>query len=370
VRRLFPLLLLTISVASAQRPRPAYDPETKDGLLIQHIQQENDPAQKLRYMEEFAAQYPSHPAIAWVYDQLQPAYFERKAWDDVMRVGALRLKIEPENLDAGKLALRAADVRHDTAQILSWADRVWPLATSLAQKGGATAGDAKQTAGYAEFLVYSTAMASTDPKARLELLQHLEQHMPSSKYTQGLTAEYFQIYRELGEEEKSIETAERGLQTEPGNVDMLLFLAEVHARKDNPRDRQLVINYTTKVLESMDQAQRPSSMNEEDWGKKKVRMLALANYLGGVSNSLNQNYARADTMLRAAVASMKDTDGQLAAALYHLGMANYRLAEASHDRTRPVDALKFMRRCAAIKSPYQGQALKNIEGIKAEYNLP
>jgi hypothetical protein len=29
-----------------------------------------------------------------------------------------------------------------------------------------------------------------------------------------------------------------------------------------------------------------------------------------------------------------------------------------------------MRRCAAIKSPYQEQALRNVESIKSEYNLP
>ena len=358
------LLLLTGGPMMAQRPKPAYDPETKDGLLIEHIQQESDEAQKLRYMEEFAEQYPSHPAAAWVYDQLQPAYFHAKAWDSVMRVGALRLKIEPENLDAAKLALQAADARHDTAQILAWADRVWPIAQKTATP------DARQIAGYAETLEYSAAAAAPDAKRRLELLQHLEQHMPSSKYTQGLTDEYFQIYRETGQEEKAIELAEKGLQTEPGNVEMLLFLAEIHARKDVPHDRQLVIAYTGKAIESMDKAQRPASISAEEWEKKKVRMTVVANYLGGVSNSLNRNYAKADTMLRAAVASMRDTDPQLAPALYHLAMANYRMAEAGRDRSRPVDALKFMRRCAAIKSPYQEQALKNIDGIKSEYNLP
>ena len=63
-------------------------------------------------------------------------------------------------------------------------------------------------------------------------------------------------------------------------------------------------------------------------------------------------------------------EAQLAATLYHLAMANYRLAEASNDRTRPVDALRFMRRCATIRSPFQEQAVRNVESIKSEYNLP
>jgi len=35
-----------------------------------------------------------------------------------------------------------------------------------------------------------------------------------------------------------------------------------------------------------------------------------------------------------------------------------------------VDAVRFLRRCAAIHSPYQEQASRNLEGIRAEYSLP
>jgi tetratricopeptide (TPR) repeat protein len=363
-------LLLTTSAVTAQRPKPDFDPETKDGFLIQYIQQEKDPVEKLHYMEQFAAQYPSHPAIAWVYDQLQPAYFQIKEWDQAMHIGALRMAIEADNLEAAKIALRSAEAKHDPEQTVQWADRVWQVTSAMIPKGGPAAADARQTREYAEFCVYSTAMASKDPKTRLDLLEHLEQRMPASKYTQGLTAEYFRIYSQLGDEGKSIDYAERGLKIEPDNVDMLMFLAEVHSRKDIPAERQLVIVYTARLIEAIDRAQPPASMSAEDWEHKKVRMLGTANYMGGVSNSLSHNFARADTMLRAALPFVKDNEAQLAATLYHLAMSNYRLAEASNDRTRPVDALKFMRRCATIRSPFQEQAVRNVESIRSEYNLP
>ena len=106
------LLFAAAALMTAQRARPEYDPETKDGLLIQHIQQEQDTAEKLRYMEQFAAQYPSHPAIAWVYDQLQPAYLQAKEYDQAMRVGVLLLAIEPENLE---VAMNGAPFRRSQA---------------------------------------------------------------------------------------------------------------------------------------------------------------------------------------------------------------------------------------------------------------
>src|ERR1700678_2905945 len=97
------------SLTMAQRPKPVYDPETREGLLIQHIQQEEDPLEKLHYMEQFSVQYPGNPAIAWVYDQLQPAYMKEKAWDEAMRIGDKRVALEPGNLDAAKLSLKAAE---------------------------------------------------------------------------------------------------------------------------------------------------------------------------------------------------------------------------------------------------------------------
>src|SRR5581483_220238 len=194
--------------------------------------------------------------------------------------------------------------------------------------------------------------------------------MPTSKFVAGLNDEYFRIYRSLGDEQKCIELAENGIKTEPANVDMLMFLAEYYFRKNDPKSRVLVLQYTAKTLESIDKTSRPSDVSDEEWNKKKSQMLGMANYMGGLSSSLNNNFKAADSMLRAALPYIKDSDTQQAALLYHLGMANYRLAEKTGDRTRPVDALRFMRRCAAIKSPFQEQAMRNVESIRSEYSLP
>ena len=104
------LIIVLVAIArltTAQRTKPVYDPETKEGLLIQHIEQETDPSEKLKYMEQFVLQYPTHQSIGWVYDQLQPAYMKDKAWDEAMRIGERRIALQPENLDGAKLALKA-----------------------------------------------------------------------------------------------------------------------------------------------------------------------------------------------------------------------------------------------------------------------
>jgi len=361
-------LLLAAALVSAQRARPDYDPETKDGLLIQHIQQEQDAAEKLRFMEQFAAQYPSHPAIAWVYDQLQPSYFQAQDYDQAMRVGGLLLAIEPGNLEVATTGLRSAEAKHDREQTLKWADRLWQVAATVAARGGADAARAKPAQTYAESCTYAAAMQTVDAKARLTILQGLEQRNPNTPYARSLAADYFHVYIQMGDPAKTLEMAEKGLKSDPDNVDMLMAVAEHHFHKEDARERELVVSYTARVIAAIDKA-RPAGMSDDEWTRKKFKTLGMAYYMGGMSNSLNGNFAKADTFLRAALPYLRDNAAEEAATLYHLGMANYRLAESGADRTRPIDALKFMRRCATMKSPYQQQAQKNVDGIKSEYNL-
>ncbi len=366
VRRVLAPVIVLASICPGQRAKPSFDPETKDGLLIEHILQERDPAEKLRYLEQFAAQYPSHNAIAWVYDQLQPAYFEAKEYEQAMRIGGLRLAIEPDNLEAAKISLRAADAEKSPGEILKWADRLMNVANSVAQK---TPAEAKESEEYAEFCM-STTLHSADLKTQLALVQQLEQRNPSTRFIPSFPGEYFRIYRAMGDEDKAAEMAEKGLPADPGNMDMLLTLAEFHARRDTPKERQQVIEYSERLIAAVEKAQRPDSIGEQEWNKQKADTLGLAYYMGGVASSLNNNFRQADRMLRQALPHIPENDQKMAALLYHLGMANYRLAEAGTDRSRPVDAVRFLRRCAAIRSPYQENAEKNLEGIRAEYSLP
>ena len=103
-------------------------------------------------------------------------------------------------------------------------------------------------------------------------------------------------------------------------------------------------------------------------GMMLVQVLAAANYMGGVASSQRKQFERADAMLRAALPQLKENEEIEATALYHLGFANYKLAERGAEN-RAQDALKYMRLCGELKSAYQVQAIKNVDAIRAEYNL-
>jgi tetratricopeptide (TPR) repeat protein len=368
VNKLLALLAAAVAVSGltmAQRPKPVYDPETKEGLLIEHIQQEADPAEKLHFMEQFAVQYPTHPAIAWVYDLLQPAYMKEKAWDEVMRVGEKRIDLEADNLDAAKLALKAAETKGNPDEIAKWADCSWRIASDIAAKGGARAADAEQTKLYAESMFYSIAEQTADPTAKVGLLLALQARNPKSPFAENIPAECVSLYKKTNQMDKALVLANQTLAEDPDNVDVLMTVTEYYfAREDHPK----VVANTVHAIEVLEKKARPASMSDEEWQKKKTQMLGSAHYMGGVSSSLSGQYGRADQMLRAAMPYVAGDATQEAAVFYFLGLSNYKLADK--DPPRAQEAVKYWRRCAVIKSNFQVQAGKNAEATRIEFNLP
>ena len=359
------VLVCFAGLGTAQRPKPAYDPETKEGLLIQHIQQEPDPSEKLHYMEQFIVQYPMHPAIPWVYDQIQPAYMKEKAWDDSMRIGERRVSLEPLNLDAARLSLKAAENKASQADVAKWADTNWRIASEIAAKGGPNTADAEKTKLYAESTFYSLAEQTEDPAVRLDLLLALKERNPKSPFVENIPAECIALYKRLNQMDKGLALANETLAIDPDNVDVLMAVSEYYfAREDHPK----VISHTVHVIEVLEKKPPPASLSEDEWLKKKSQMLGSAQYMGGVSSSLSGQYGRGDQMLRAAMPFVASDATQEATVLFFLGLSNYKLADK--EPTRAQEAIRFWRRCATIKSNFQVQASKNVEATRSEFNLP
>jgi tetratricopeptide (TPR) repeat protein len=369
VKKLQMTLLILVAVQSlmiAQRPKPVYDPETREGLLIEHIQQETDPMDKLHFMEQFSVQYPENPAIAWVYDQLQPAYMKERAWDDAMRIGEKRIALEPENLEAAKLSLKAAESKGNHDDILKWADCSWRVASEVAAKGGRNAADAEKTQLYAEFDLYTMAQQTEDPATKLRLFQQLEEKHPKSPYVENIPAECFDLYKRLNQMDKALALADKTLAADPDNIDILLDVSEYHFGRQESYEK--IIQTSVHMIEVLEKKQRPEHLSQEDWDKKKAHILGTAYYMGGIASGATGLWSRSDQMLRAALPMIEADERQAVSALYTLGMANYHMADSSPARAR--DALAYWRRCASIKSSYQAQAMKNVESIRSEFNLP
>jgi hypothetical protein len=219
---------------------------------------------------------------------------------------------------------------------------------------------------YAEYSLFSVAQQTTDLPAKLAMLKALQERNPKSPYAENVPAECFMIYKKLNEMDKALALAEKTLAEDPTNVDMLMAVSEYHFGREESKER--VIANSVKVIEIMKTKPRPANLGEEDWAKKKSHIVGAAYYMGGVSSSMTAQYARADQMLRAALPLIAGDANQEASALYQLGVSNYHLADTNPGRAK--DALAYWRRCAAYKSNFQAQAMKNADSIRSEFNLP
>ena len=67
-------------------------------------------------------------------------------------------------------------------------------------------------------------------------------------------------------------------------------------------------------------------------------------------------------MLGTGVAVAPDTVADI---LFHLGLANYQMGKGKNAQ-QIAEAMKFMQQCAAMKSPFQAQAAKNVAVMRKE----
>ncbi len=349
----------------AQRSKPKIDPESRDGLLLQQILQEPDQVGRLRLLEQFSVQYTKHESIGWVYDQLLPGYYKAQDFEGALAICERALAVDPANLEFTQICLRSAEARKSDDAMTKYANGLWTLAAAKAAEGGPGEANARDLQTYAEYTLYVQATRTGDWKKRLDLLRALEQRNPVGRYIPNIQADYTQIYKNMTGP-MAYQFAEKLLARDPNNVDMLVAIAEQHFRKEDNPER--VSSYCGRTIEVLSKP-RPAHIVEEEWAKKVAHYVNICNWMAGISNSAMRRYGLADRYLRASLPYAKDNAQMLAAAYYHLGFANYRLAELQGERNRIPDALVFLKQCMQIRSSWQEQAQKNVAAIQAEYNL-
>jgi tetratricopeptide (TPR) repeat protein len=199
------------------------------------------------------------------------------------------------------------------------------------------------------------------------LLETVFERNADSQYAGMSAGPLFQLYQATGQKEKALAFAEKMLQKDQSNEDMLLVAASHYY--DGMKDKLKVVTYTSKVLEILPAKPAPQGVAEADWQAAKTKKLGLANWMLGVVYSTDQKWAQADKSLRAALPAIKDNRDLLAETYFHLGVANFRMGDSAGDKQRILDALQFNQQCAAIPGRYQALAKKNIAAIRSQYHI-
>jgi tetratricopeptide (TPR) repeat protein len=368
MRRLL-IVLLFVPLALAQRHRlTTFSTETPEGALLQQIGQEPTEAKKLELIEQFVAKFPAHEATPWVLVQLQAGYMKSNQFDKALEAGEKLLKLDPLDAEVAHQNLKAAEAKKDPALVIRWSGETAQIAEKVVATPQPKDEDAveewkrqlefsKQVVAYTEYSLYAMALQVQEPREQAGLIEALEQRSPKSQYLAQARPTQFSAYLRMGDMAKAVTAAEKGLETDPNNPDMLLVVAGAY--QDQKREPEKVIAYTNKLIELTTDKPAPQGVVAEDWNKRQRILGARAWWIQGMQYFNAKKLKDADASLRKALPLVDDPNLK-AGTLFHLGLIAYQTKNI-------VDAVKFNEQCAAIPSPYQAQAQQNLKAIRAQY---
>ncbi|MEP7365190.1 MAG: hypothetical protein ABI972_18205 [Acidobacteriota bacterium] len=369
---------LSIAVAPAQkRAKVDINAETPEGQMLQAIGQEGDPTKKLALLEEFLQKHPEHPGALWALGQAETQYAKAGEHDKVLATVPKILAADPADVEMAHQALKSAEAKNDTALVVQWAEKTRESAKTAEKTPKPTDEDevenwkhtvdfAQQVQKYCDYSLYAQALKTTDPAGKIQLGEALAKANPQSEYLPQLDETLFVAYRQANQADKAIALGEKLAAANKASEDMLLVMLDHYARnKDAARAEQTA----QAMVELMKTKPAPQGVDAAAWEKKKNTVTGIGLHVMGVSASNAKKYPQADKLLREALPLLGD-EQMKAEALFHLGLVNYNMGNGAKDGSKLIlDALKFNQQCAAIKSPYQAPATKNIAAIRTQFRL-
>lgn len=369
-------LVLVAGTAMAQRHAITINAETPEGAKLQAIGTESDAAKKAALMEDFLKAHPKHEGAAWVAEQLVTASVAAGNVAKAAAAAEMLIAIDPDEVEAPLAVLKAHEKVKDAGGALRWSEATSKAARkSLATPKPAGEEEAKswqanqdylkQVEQYAEYALLNqiTLGASTDDAVKL--VTALEQRNPKSTYLLQASNATFGALRQSAPEQ-AVAFAERALVRDPANEEMLLVSANHYMQKN---DGEKTLTYATRLVEVMTAKTKPEQVSDADWTARRNTLLGAGNWMAGVTYATQEKFAPADKSLRDALPLLAD-EQMKAAALFHLGVANFRLGEAANQVPRVQEGYRYSLQCAAIAGPYKANCQKNATGMQTKYRFP
>jgi len=239
-----------------------------------------------------------------------------------------------DDLDDAVDGLKKAEASKDVAKVKQQAAAVHAAAQKLQAPGSddkERADYAKEQDTYAEYALFAlAAQMRAQGATAMDLLTTLEKQNPKSKY--------------LDEPE--------ALEIETENA---------LARKQSDR----ALSYANRLIASANR-KPPEGESASDWEARKNAALGQGHWTAGVIEAEKEQLANADRNLRAALPLIKGNSGMMGPALFYLGVVNYKIAKATLNKAKMLEAVKFSQDAANIPGPQQSQAYTNAMNIKKE----
>lgn len=240
-----------------------------------------------------------------------------------------------------------------------------PPAAGAQAQPGAPAQQKKEIKDPAEYNGYMSALSQTDPAAKAAALESFLQQYPNSVMKTDALELLMATYDQARNPEKTMDAAQRILQSDPNNLRALALLAynkrtAAQAGQNPQQNLTEAAQYATRGLQALQTATKPEGTSDADFEKFKQQLTGIFNGALGINALQNKDYPTAQRALRVAVEATPN-DFSL---VYPLGLAYLQGTPPSY-----VDGLFFIARAVALAPPQmQAGIAKYGQGQYARYH--
>jgi tetratricopeptide (TPR) repeat protein len=262
-----------------------------------------------------------------------------------------------EDLNDVYKSLQAADEKKDNGEVKKLAVQCFqlsnkvlnspqPASESDAEVWKTTQAQAKEIKTYAEYSLDAAALRASDPAEKIELFEILEKESPDSKYLQSLYTPVLAASAQM-KPDKSFAFAQHVIAKDPNNEEALLVVTDGSYQR---KQYDAAINYGTRLAKI----------------SKRGNIQGRAYWYAGMAYEAQGKHPQAAENLKASLPFVKSEPALEAGANFYIGVAQYNLARATHDKALMQEALKYSQIAATSNTAYGKQASQNAYAIKQE----
>src|ERR1041385_2090311 len=227
--------------------------------------------------------------------------------------------------------------------------------TQPAAPGGGDQASAPTIKDPAEYNAYVGAVQQSDPNAKVSAIEAFLTQYPNSVMKTSALELLMGTYQQTGNQAKMVDAAKRLVTADANNLRalaLLTFLARQGvATGQNPQQNLADLQqYCAKGLDAVKANQKPATMSDADFEKRKKQTSIIFNGGCGFAGLQNKDYQHAQTYLRAAV----DAEPNDLQNVYPLAM--------SYLTATPPDSLNGLFYIARAASLANGAAKTQIGG--------
>jgi hypothetical protein len=159
----------------------------------------------------------------------------------------------------------------------------------------------------AEYNAYVNAVQQSDPAAKATAVESFLQTYPNSVMKTDAMELLMGAYQQAGNQQKTMDTASRILQSDPNNIRALALLAysnrmqALQGGANAPQSAQQAADFGKKGLAALQTMQKPEGVSDADFEKLKKETSVIFNGAAGFGALNTKDYASAQTELKAAV---------------------------------------------------------------------